>query len=102
MNVTPLNTRRAIRAYQAPYREAIREAIRAAEREAAQRAQEQPQPPEPCNFCAPPDDPAPVDRFAELAEALGPWWLLWIAAYVAVAVVGSVLAADMLVSWVMA
>lgn len=96
-NVTPLHTRRAVRAYQDTYREAIR----AAEREAAQRVHEQPQPPEPCNFCAP-DDAPPADRFTELAEALGPWWLLWLAAYVAVAVVGGLLAADMLVSWVMA
>ena len=71
MNTTPLH-RRAIRDYD----EIRRMAIEATERDAIMR---EPQPPEPCNFCAP-EDYAP-DRFAELRADLGPYWLVWLIAF---------------------
>jgi hypothetical protein len=80
MSVTILQTRRAIRAYDDVHRAAIHHT----EREVATR---EPQPPEPCNFCAHDDAPPPADRFAELAQVLGRWWLAWLVAYVLVCAV---------------
>lgn len=84
MNAHPFHDRRAIRAYN----EAQRDAIYATEREANQR---EPKAPEPCNFCAP-EDYAP-DRFAELRADLGPYWLVWLVAFVGTCIVSAWLAA---------
>ena len=84
MSTTPLH-RRAIRDYD----EIRRMAIEASEREAIQR---EPQPPEPCNFCAHDDVPAPQDRFAELAQVLGRYWLAWLIAFTGLCVVSALLA----------
>ena len=85
MNALPCHERRAIRTYN----KAQRDAIHAVEREAITR---EPQPPEPCNFCAHDDDPAPVDRFAELAQVLGRYWLAWLIAFTGLCVVSALLA----------
>jgi len=77
--------RRAIRDYD----EIRRLAIETTEREAITR---DPQQPEPCNFCAHDDAPAPVDRFAELAKLLGRFWLLWLIAFTGLCVVSALLA----------
>ena len=84
MNPTPLH-RRAIRDYD----EIRRMAIETTERDAITR---EPQPPEPCNFCAHDDAPAPIDRFAELAQVLGRYWLLWLIAFTGLSVVSALLA----------
>jgi len=84
MNPTPLH-RRAIRDYD----EIRRMAIETTERDAITR---EPQPPEPCNFCAHNDAPAPIDRFAELAQVLGRYWLLWLIAFTGLSVVSALLA----------
>lgn len=85
MNAHPFHDRRAIRAYN----EAQRDAIYATEREAIQR---EPTAPEPCNFCAHDDAPAPIDRFAELAKVLGRYWLLWLIVFTGLCVVSALLA----------
>lgn len=84
MNAPTLH-RRAIRDYD----EIRRLAIEASEREAITR---EPQPPEPCNFCAHDDAPVPVDRFVELAKVLGRYWLLWLIAFTGLCVVSALLA----------
>lgn len=84
MNTTPLH-RRAIRDYD----EVRRVAIETSEREAITR---EPQPPEPCNFCAHDDAPPPINRLAELAKLLGRYWLLWLIAFTGLSVVSALLA----------
>ena len=83
----PTLHRRAIRDYD----EIRRMAIETTEREAITR-EPQPQPPEPCNFCAHDDAPVPVDRFAELAQVLGRYWLLWLITFTGLCVVSALLA----------
>jgi len=84
MNPTPLH-RRAIRDYD----EIRRMAIETTERDAIMR---EPQPPEPCNFCAPDElKPAP-DKFAELAQVLGWYWLAWLIAFTGLCVVSALVA----------
>lgn len=72
------------------YADATRAAIHAAEREAAMR---EPQPPEPCNFCAPDDAAQEADCFASLRRQLGRYWLLWVCGYTAIATTDVVLIA---------
>ena len=93
MNPMPLH-RRAIRDYD----EIRRLAIETTEREAIMR---EPQPPEPCNFCAHDDAPAPIDRFAELAQVLGRYWLLWLIAFTGLCVVSALLTVALLAELVM-
>ena len=82
---TPTLHRRAIRDYD----EIRRMAIDATEREAITR---DPQQPEPCNFCAPDElKPAP-DKFAELAQVLGRYWLAWLIAFTGLCIVSALLA----------
>jgi len=85
MNTPPYYERRAIRTYN----EAKRDAIHAVERDTITR---DPRPPEPCNFCAHDDAPVPVDRFAELAQVLGRYWLLWLITFTGLCVVSALLA----------
>lgn len=84
MSPTPFH-RRAIRDYD----EIRRMAIETTERDAIMR---EPQPPEPCNFCAPDDLTEPRDRFDELAQVLGRYWLLWLIAFTGLCVVSALLA----------
>lgn len=72
-----------------PYRRTFRDALHATEREAITR---EPQPPEPCNFCAPDDLVEPKDRFDELAQVLGRYWLLWLIAFTGLCIVSALLA----------
>lgn len=92
MNPTPLH-RRAIRDYD----EIRRMAIETTEREAIMR---EPQPPEPCNFCAHDDAPAPIDRFAELAQVLGRYWPVWLIAFTGLCVVSALLAVALIAEMV--
>lgn len=84
MNSTPLH-RRAIRDYD----EIRRMAIEATEREAVTR---EPKAPEPCNFCAPDELTPATDRFAELAQVLGRYWLFWLIAFTGLCIVSALLA----------
>jgi len=86
--------RRAIRDYD----EIRRMAIETTERDAIMR---EPQPPEPCNFCAHDDAPAPIDRFAELAQVLGRYWLVWLIAFTGLCVVSALLAVALVAELVM-
>ena len=90
----PTLHRRAIRDYD----EIRRMAIETTEREAITR---DPQPPEPCNFCAHDDAPAPIDRFAELARVLGRHWLAWLIAFTGLCVVSALLTVALLAELVM-
>lgn len=68
---------------------ARRDAIHATEREAFMR---EPQPPEPCNFCAT-DELVPTTGLrAELAQVLGRYWPLWLIAFMGLCVVSALLA----------
>lgn len=84
MNPTPLH-RRAIRDYE----EIRRMAIEATERDAIMREEKTP---EPCNFCAPEELAPATDRFGELAQVLGRYWLAWLIAFTGLCIVSALLA----------